>query len=546
MSSNKDLKDIIQDHFDSVEVGVNEAWRNDMSASLDAFNKRKRRCIIFFFLIASVLLFSSITFAMYFFSGQSEISNHAAYKTCRGAAILHNTSSENPLKSSGQNSKSDSVSSNEGTVSNEKQTSEITNQFSLDRKVNKYQNQDSKLGQQGTPSSKNTDFSASDIADNDARSDTRNDNDTRDESDESDAMVTDNDATGSSNNILPNASDSSELASAPNDRLPNVAISITDANIGADADSLNSRISTDPKNTSETATIAQVVNEMDSLQLNANNLNPTDSTETLLLAHTDSTKFREDLKKTPSLWEIGVLGGASYDVRTFNVANTSPYLDERTNNEQMNWGWSASIEVARKFGNYQLITGLAYRNISETIDYNVVAFETSEEIEIYTDNSYWDYDSVFQQGVWYYFDSVYIDDIDTNIQTITTSIIDSSGRMANGRNSFQYIQIPLRFGFPIYHLPKLKIDGFVGGSVGILAKKRGDYLLDGGGITAAEAKKVTLNSYFAIRMKYEIMDNMSIGAEPYMRFDHGNHSSIEGVKRRYTSFGLNVGLFFPL
>lgn len=543
MSSNKDLKDIIQDHFDSVEVGVNEAWRNDMSASLDAFNKRKRRGIIFFFLIASVLLFSSITFAVYFFSGTSETSNRLANKTCQGAAFLHSVLIENEGKSSVENFESDDASSNKGPISNEKQTTETTNEFSLDRTANNLKNQDNKLGQQGTPSSQKTDWKTSNNTGNDIGRGNRKNN--TQHGLRAGNKTVDN-TTTSSNNGLPNIPDSSDVVRTPKDRLPIVGGSITNANAEAQTDSLNSRNSTETKNTSETATIAQVVNEIDSLKSEMNTLNPIDSTETLLLAHTDSIKSQEDLDATPSLWEIGVMGGASYDVRTFNVSNSTPYLDERSTNEQMNWGWSASIEVARKFGNYQLITGLVYRNISETINYDVVSFETSETIETYIDNSYWDYDSVMQQGVWYYFDSVYIDDIDTNIQTITTSVNDSSGRMANGRNSFQYIQIPLRFGFPIYHLPKLKIDGFVGGSVGILAQKRGGYLLDGGGITTAEAKKVTFNSYFAVRMKYEIMDNMSIGAEPYVRFDHGNHSALEGVKRRYTSFGLNVGLFFPL
>ena len=102
MSSNKDLKEIIQDHYDKVEVGIKEAWRNDMSDRLDAFNKRKRRWIIFFFLISTILIFFGFTFGMNFFSGKLEGSNHSASITSHGQAILTNQSVQNEQKPRGE------------------------------------------------------------------------------------------------------------------------------------------------------------------------------------------------------------------------------------------------------------------------------------------------------------------------------------------------------------------------------------------------------------------------------------------------------------
>ncbi|MFK7783549.1 MAG: hypothetical protein AB8B56_00460 [Crocinitomicaceae bacterium] len=590
MSSNEELKDIIQDHFDNVDVGMEEAWRNDMSDRLDAFNKRKRRGVIFFFTIG-LLLFSSITLGAYFFSGKSEVPVHLAKKTDNKASDLKKQSVKNEKKFLDVERADDNLNLNESTRSN---TQSINNDLSDARIKNNDQNQDDILVQKGTSSSSlktdhnTTDTNSEDMAVDlgetkvetepsdlirlkesnssnmagDATSQIQNDIlaqkgiSTSQKTDLNTSDLTNKDVsvdlgeakdeTVSSDTNLTKESGSSDVAGNTTQSNPNLSNAQVDGNSAPDLDTLNPKKLIESENPPDIETIALSESQLDSLNAETNTFSSIDSVETRSLAQTDSINLIKDETKTPSLWEIGVLGGVSYDFRSFSSNSQSPYFEERINNEQMNLGWSGSIEIARNIGRLQLITGISYQRISETIDYDVVDFESSEVTEIYIDNSYWEYDSIMQQGVWYYFDSVYIQNIDTVSQTTITSVIDSSGLPANGVNSFQYFQVPLRFGFPIYHLPKLKIDGYIGGSIGFLAQKRGNYLLDGGGITLAEVKKVTFNSLFSIRVKYQFMEKMSIGLEPYVRVGHGNHSPIMGVKRRYTSFGMNVGLFFSL
>ncbi|NRA12281.1 MAG: hypothetical protein HRT57_10035 [Crocinitomicaceae bacterium] len=523
MSSNKDLKEIIQDHYDKVEVGIKEAWRNDMSDRLDAFNKRKRRWIIFFFLISTILIFLGLTFGMNFFSGKLEGSNHSASITSQGQAILTNQSVQNEPKPRGEKYEKSNINSNDCNISNEKR---FSNNFPLERRTDKCQ--EYRLAQENTASSRKSII-------NEFISNRKVISSINQEQQGKNAL---------SNFIPPSTTDSTQEDRKITSPLPNIEVSMGDTKKAAKSDSLHATERLKDDNNINRKTTLHANNEKDSLKTEANKLILLDRIEKPLLPQND--KFLESLKMIPSLWEIGVLSGMSFDVRTFNSSTSTPYYDERKINEQVNWGWSTSIEIARKVGCYQLISGISYQNISETINYDVVAFESSEVIETYIDNSYWEYDSVMQLGVWYYFDSVYVQDFDTNYQTVTTSVNDSSGLPANGRNSFQYVQVPLRFGFPIYHFPKLHFDGYIGGSIGVLAKKRGNYLVNSGGVSAAEAKKVTFNSYFSIRMKYEIVENIDFGVESYVRINHGNHSLIEGVKRRYTSFGMNVGLFYSL
>ena len=139
MSSNKDLKEIIQDHYDKVEVGIKEAWRNDMSDRLDAFNKRKRRWIIFFFLISTILIFFGFTFGMNFFSGKLEGSNHSASITSHGQAILTNQSVQNEQKPRGEKYEKSNINLNDCNISNEKR---FSNNFPLERRTDKCMSSD--------------------------------------------------------------------------------------------------------------------------------------------------------------------------------------------------------------------------------------------------------------------------------------------------------------------------------------------------------------------------------------------------------------------
>ena len=589
MSSNEELKDIIQDHFDNVDVGMEEAWRNDMSDRLDAFNERKRRGVIFFFTIG-ILLFSSITLGAYFFSGKSEVPVHLAHKTANKASDLAKQSVKNEKELLDVEHADDNLSLNESTRSN---TQSINNDMSDTRIENNDQNQDDILVQKGTSSPLKTDHNTTDINSEDmavdlgeAKAETEPSDLIRLKESNSSNMAGDttsqiqNDilaqkGISTSKRTVLNTSDltnkdvsidlgeakdesvpsdtirtkeagSSDVAGNTTQSNPNLSNAQVDGNSAPDLDTLNPKKLIENENPPDIETIALSESQLDSLNAETNTFSSIDSVETSSLAQTDSINLIKDETKTPSLWEIGVLGGVSYDFRSFSSNSQSPYFEERINNEQMNLGWSGSIEIARNIGSFQLITGVSYQSFSETINYNPIDLESTQETVTYVDNSYWDYDSIMQLGVWYYFDSVYVQVIDTVTQTTTISSSDSSGLPANGVNSFQYFQIPLRFGFPIYHLTKLEIDGYIGGSMGFLTKKRGNYLVDGGGIAPAEAKKVTFNSLFSIRVKYKFMDRMSIGLEPYVRIDHGNHSPIMGVKRRYTSFGMNVGLFFSL
>lgn len=481
MKKEKDIEKIIKQKFEGAEFNIEQAWMDDMSEQLDAFNekRKKRRFFFWLFFFAGFVGLSIVGYAI--FSGDSleERRNKESH-----AKVLEIPEEEIDLSS----------------VS-------TTTRNKEDRELNKRADLDKDVAQRDSENKMTSGLHA--------------------------GYEKNGQSSGDAGSVKPegNPNDKENKGEKKDSTDPNVKLLGT-AN---ETEKLIGFLKThDAKN---------VANNLDVQLASSDKLNA--MAEAAAKEEEGGTKSggNENNPEEEPKWSAGITFGPSFTSQRLKLDNNNGYDAARLNQEKGLMNWNVDLEVSRSFGKLILGSGVSLASIGEKISYE--AIETSELglVDVLVDASYWEYDSTFIQGNWVITDSSWTVNYDTVQQQGMVTAYDSSVIEANGKNRYTYLEIPLQFGVHLLEKDKFELSALLGVSVGFRVGQKGSFLVDGGGITNATGRKISFSSNYGLDMRYRVAPKISIALRPTVKVNHLNHSSIEGVRRKYVSWGVRVGGF---
>ncbi len=282
-------------------------------------------------------------------------------------------------------------------------------------------------------------------------------------------------------------------------------------------------------------------------------------------AEVDSTKkdVEDSLKiKLPTPWSI-VLDVSNGNVgKNFHSTSLSPDLNERRQNEEtalntFEYGLGVRYAVSSKV---TIGSGLKVAKYGELVNYTPLKTLTIDTSIVLTPfqiidvdssftTSFWTFDSVFQQGTWFYFDSIFTpavwnyDTTITNGQDTITEInqiasLDSGILAANGYTKFTYMEIPIYVQYK-WSVGK-KWDVTVGGgpTIGFLIKEEGRYY--DGNVVMARSRKMIYNVNTSLEVLYNLNDRFAVGSYLFARVNLNNASLMQEERRTY--YGGRIGI----
>ncbi|UTW62473.1 hypothetical protein KFE98_21155 [bacterium SCSIO 12741] len=193
--------------------------------------------------------------------------------------------------------------------------------------------------------------------------------------------------------------------------------------------------------------------------------------------HSFENEERDRVKQnTPSLWSLSMTGGAQISI--------PGKLDYGNQQEAKNVTSSSLLSPSIHFGvqrslaneRFALGTGFQYSQLGESVtfetrgeEFRILPFQISDTSFEINDRSYEIYDSTFIQGRWHV-DTTLVIQIDTQT-TIThqvkdSLVSDSVTYSHQGKNSYNYFEVPIYLSYTVLNRPAWKVHVNPGISLG--------------------------------------------------------------------------------
>lgn len=235
---------------------------------------------------------------------------------------------------------------------------------------------------------------------------------------------------------------------------------------------------------------------------------------------------------------IALRAGPSFIFREFN----SDIL--KRNDEESNKliSWNASLDFTKTFKNKFIIgTGISLINYGEKINYSSINYIQKDTTYRYEENTYGLYTYSKRNGI-FKIDTSRIKLQDTILLITEKTITDKSTTKENGSTNFSYIEIPFQIGYNIFKTKKFSLNAMTGASVGVLSQRKGFFINNENVLYKAESKEIIFNYLLSLDFNYEIIDNVSLSISPHFKYNLDNLSPLKGIKRKYSTFGINGGI----
>ncbi len=259
----------------------------------------------------------------------------------------------------------------------------------------------------------------------------------------------------------------------------------------------------------------------------------------------DKQSENQPKSKQSKNWFLGLNAGPDVLNRTLNTnANLLNFKQKSTETTFINT-WGFNFDFGYQFNQYlALTTGLGYKNYIENNDFKATTFNTYDTTYQYIDNSYFEFDSVFFQGVWYP-DSTWITDIDTITTIDTHTHIDSSKFEANGQTQQQYLKIPIRARLTFISKKRLSLYTDLGLSLGVLIKSSGWTIgYDTDEISPYRTTQLFWEPSIGLGLNYNLIGPLDLNIYGAYQRQLSSMSLHPNISKHYNGFGLRTGLTF--
>jgi len=254
--------------------------------------------------------------------------------------------------------------------------------------------------------------------------------------------------------------------------------------------------------------------------------------------------------------------GAEFGYYLLNRSLQSPnndYTSFRTEFEDVNNMTTMGLNLQIGYGNWLLNTGVYQTKINESMQY-----PTNLMINIGVDNGAWNVDEIWSYAVdsnWVIdsiytghwrmdtawalnYDSTYVDQWDS----VKTEKEMPELAKNKGPKTLSYLEIPVWFGRS-FGSNKIAFDVQGGFALGFLTQTSGTKYINNNLTGLSELgveqyNKLLFSVMLRTGIRFEIMPRWEAGLYPSLRYTLNSAVKTEGIKQRYFSYGLNLGLSY--
>ncbi len=208
---------------------------------------------------------------------------------------------------------------------------------------------------------------------------------------------------------------------------------------------------------------------------------------------------------------------------------------------QLSYGFGLDFQLMNKQRPFFIGLGLHFQNYREKIDYQLVR----EYIDL--EKSYWDCDSIFE----YHINPPFFDTILARIDSNYMAHIVRNENMKSHINTYQYLNIPLLFGYQFSRpYSPFMFEFSVGMDLGILLKNQGYYYNNSGHIIDFSSNSTSVFLQYNLKAQIGLFyqwKKINFFARPYFQYQlNKNEWNTPLQGRKYMIYGLNFGLRLKL
>lgn len=219
-------------------------------------------------------------------------------------------------------------------------------------------------------------------------------------------------------------------------------------------------------------------------------------------------------------WSIGFLIGYGKINRRFHYSSTNEGLAKRSNEEHAIYNYDLSFFITKNISNSLHVgSGISITAYGENVKYTSIP--TIRYDTIYSATS-----SVPP-----------VISINQDIEK------DSNGKVANGKTSFSYVEIPLNVGYDMELLKKLQLTTTIGLSTGLLVHKKGKYYYNDE-VVKANNKNFVFNYQLGLGIKYALSENMDFIGTSFISSNLTNMSTYSSVTKKYATRRIKLGIAY--
>ena len=221
-------------------------------------------------------------------------------------------------------------------------------------------------------------------------------------------------------------------------------------------------------------------------------------------------------------WSIGFLVGYGKVNRRFHHNSTNKSLAKRSNEEHALYNYDFSFFITKNISNSLHVgSGISITAYGENVKYTPRSIEKISYDTIYSTSS----------------------SLPPTISVNEDIEKDSNGKVANGKTSFSYVEIPLNVGYDIELLKKIQLTTTIGLSTGLLAHKKGKYYHNGE-VVKANNKNFVFNYQLGLGIKYALSENIDFIGTSFISYNITNMSTYSSVTKKYATRKIKLGIAY--
>jgi len=553
-----DIEKQLKDSFENQEFEIEDAWLNDMSEKLDAFNEKPKRRFGFWLFFGALLL-GGVSSAYFYNNFTSKKNNEAISEAnIETKKSFENNNSE--AKSSFVYVEETCLDAENINQTNGKAGAENKN-LNENSRNDKHQEQNANL--------KNTNLIASNKPNTNlniaSKYEASKNNSTKDKN----TGLNEGSTSKNLNKKSLTEKNKSNLSTSENENFARNAQNRTQednntstsqntikSSVLKTAESANNSLNVLNKTQKEMSEIErqeEKASESENFALQVENVisNKKDSfledlpkieevllEDSLISKTTEKNKKETEPKKNLGL-SLAVSAGPSFVFRNYNSTSQN---EKRATEESYKITWNANLELYNTFANKIILgTGIQATNYGEKINYSSTAILSKDTSFALRERNGFDVKIVKSNNT-FSFDTTLGTYVDTIFSIIDRETFDSAVTKANSSTNFTYLEIPVLIGYKILDTKKFDINATTGVSLGFLIKEKGQYISTENALMAAQNNKLSFNFLLNAQLNYLVAKNINVMLSPQFKYNLNNQSIFADTKKRYFVFGINAGV----